>query len=33
MPESVDYYEYKLQLAKEKHEMYKTTPKKKTAFF
>lgn len=26
MPESIEFYEYKLQLAKEKHEMYKNNP-------
>lgn len=33
MPESVEYYEYKLQLAKEKHEMYKNNPEKRQHSF
>jgi hypothetical protein len=33
MPESIEYYEYKLQLAKEKHEMYKNNPEKREHSF
>ena len=33
MPESIDFYEYKLQQAKEKHEMYKNNPEKREHSF
>lgn len=33
MPESVDFYEYKLQAAREKHEMYKNQPEKREHSF
>lgn len=33
MPESIEFYEYKLQLAKEKHEMYKNNPEKRQHSF
>ena len=33
MPESIDYYEYKLEVAKEKHEMYKNNPEKREHSF
>lgn len=33
MPESIEYYEYKLQEAKEKHEMYKNNPEKRQHSF
>ena len=33
MPESLEYYEYQLQVAKEKHEMYKNNPEKRQHSF
>lgn len=33
MPESLEYYEYQLQVAKEKHEMYKNHPEKRQHSF
>lgn len=33
MPESIEFYEYKLEMAKEKHEMYKNNPEKRQHSF
>ncbi len=33
MPESIEFYEYKLELAKKKHEMYKNNPEKRAHSF